>query len=69
MTEIEAVRWRLEWAPGPTLDAYTLLGLDSRALVTFREYIERRHIRRAPTLHNGIQALVTGADLMLERHV
>ena len=68
MTEIEAVRWRLSWLPGPVRDQYILHGLDARSFVVWHELVEVQHIRRSPTLPDAVQALVTAADIMLERH-
>lgn len=68
MTEPEAVRWVLEWHPGPERQQYVLKGFDSRSMIVWHELLDRKSTRKAGTLRNAVGMLVVAADEFLERN-
>ena len=68
MTEPVAVRWVLEWLPGPSRQQYVLKGFDSRSMIVWHELLDRKGSQRPATLTNAVGMLVAAADEFLERH-
>jgi len=68
MTEPSAVRWVLEWLPGPDRQQYVLKGFDSRSMIVWHELLDRKATGKPGTLSNAVGMLVVAADEFLERH-